>query len=90
MPEISETLKGSFTMFYGTETKNFRRKNVIPPNMNKIFRYSHFSETLKGGPQDFSALWDQKFSTENLDTPFFLLPPPVIHKFFRYPELMKD
>ena len=27
------------------------------------------SETLKGSPlQNFSALWDNKFSTENLDT----------------------
>ena len=30
IPEISETLKGSFTKFFGTETKNFRRKIDTP------------------------------------------------------------
>ena len=115
MPEISETLKGSFTKFFGTvrqkkfdgnlwypllcikffdtptflkywrdahgifrhcETKKFRRKNVMPPRMHKIFRYPKFSETFKGCPRNFSALWDQKFSTEQRDTPLF------IHKTF--------
>ena len=52
------------------ETKNFRRKNVIPPSMHKIFRYPKFSERLKGCPGKFSALWDKKFSTEKRDTPF--------------------
>ena len=109
MPEISETLKGSFTKFFGTvrqkifdgnlwypllcikffdtpnflrhwrdahenfrhcETKKFRRKIVIPSIMHKIFRYPKFSETLKGCPRNFSALWDQNFSTEKRDTPF--------------------
>ena len=31
----------------------------------------------------FSALWDKKFSTENLDTP----PSPLIHKLFRCRKL---
>ena len=72
MPEISETLKGSFTKFFGTvRQKKFRRKLVIPPIMHKIFRYPKFSETLKGCPRNFSALWDKKFSTENCDTPYY-------------------
>ena len=37
--EIIETLKGSYTKFFGTETKKFRRKIVIPLFMNKSFRY---------------------------------------------------
>ena len=70
MPEISETLKVSFTKFFRHfETKNFRRKLVIPPIIHKFFRYPNFSETLKGCPRNFSALWDQKFSTEKRDTP---------------------
>ena len=43
-----------------SQTKNFRRKNVITPIMKKVFRYPKFSETLKGCPRTFSALWDQK------------------------------
>ena len=112
--------------FRHCETKNFRQKIVIlhpPPLKNKLFRYRKFSETQRRRFQlrKFSALWDRKFSTENLDTPppllsinFFatgnflkhsaegfnyeifrhcetenfprkiLIPPPPIHKFFRY------
>ena len=56
-------------IFWHCETKNFRRKNVIPPSMHKIFWYPNFSETSKGCPRIFSALWDKKFSTEKRDTP---------------------
>ena len=52
--------------------------------MHKIFRYPKLSETLKGCPRNILALWDQKSSTENPDTPSSLPPPPLIHKFFRY------
>ena len=38
--------------------------------MHKIFRYPNFSETLKGCPRNFSAPWDQKFSSEKRDNPF--------------------
>ena len=58
------------------ETKNFRRKNVIPPSVHKIFWSPNFSETFRGCLRNFMALWDQKFSTEKRDTPFF------IHNFF--------
>ena len=59
--------------FRHCETKNFRRKIVI---MHKIFRYPKYSETLKGCPPNFSALWDQNFPTGKRDTPVF------IHKTF--------
>ena len=66
-------------IFRYSQTENFRRKNVIPPILNKIFRYPNFSETLKGSPQKNSALWGPKFPTENV-------LPPVMHKIFRYPK----
>ena len=71
-----------YEVFRHCETKNFRRKLVIPPIMHKIFRYPKFSETLKGSPWNFSALWDKKFSTENLDT-----PPPLVQT-FSIPEII--
>ena len=49
-----------YEIFWYCETKNFRRKIVIPPIMRKIFRYPKFSETLKGSPRNFSALWDKQ------------------------------
>ena len=52
--------------------KNFRRKNLKPPIMNKIFRCPKFSKTFKGCPRIFSALWDQKVSVEKRDTPLFI------------------
>ena len=121
IPEVSETLKGSFTKFFGTvrqkkidgnlwypilcikffdtpnflkhwrdahevfrhcDTKKFRRKLVIPPIMQKIFRYPKFSETLKGSSRNFSAPWDKRFLTENVETP--PPPTPLIHKLLRY------
>ena len=39
--------------------------------MHEIFRHPKFSETLKGCPRIFSALWDQNFSTEKRDTPYY-------------------
>ena len=59
----------TYQIYRHCETKNFRRKNVIPPSMHKIFRYPKFSETLKVCSRNFSALWDKKFSTEKRDTP---------------------
>ena len=50
-------------------TKNFRRRNVIPPSlMHKIFRYPKFSDTPKCSQQSFSVLWDKKIWTKNRDT----------------------
>ena len=118
MPEISETLKGSFRKFFGTvrqkifdgnlwypllcikffdtpiflkhwrhaheifrncETKNFRRKKVIPPFSSiKLFETKNFLKNSRIHLRKFSAVWDIKNSTENRDM------PPLIHKFFWY------
>ena len=120
MPEISETIKGSFTKFFGTvrqkssdgnlwypllcikffdtpnllkhwrdaheifrhcETKNFWRKNVIPPfSFIKLFETKNFLKNSRIPLRKFSALWDIKILTENRDM------PPLIHKFFSIPE----
>ena len=69
-PNFLKHWRDANEIFRHCETKNFRLKNVIPPSMHKIFRYPKISETLKGCPRKFSALWDQKFSTEKRDTPF--------------------
>ena len=39
--------------------------------MHRFFRYPKFSETLKGCRQNFSALWDQKFWTAELEISLF-------------------
>ena len=70
-------------LFRLCETIIIRRKNVIPPVMHKIFRYPKFFGTLKGCPRNILALWDQKFSTENRDTPSSL-PPLLSIIFIRY------
>ena len=72
-------------IFRHCETIIIRRKNVIPPVMHKIFRYPKFFETLEGCPRNVLALWDQKFSTENRDTPSSL-PPPLLSIFFSIPD----
>ena len=51
-----------------------------PPPLIQIFSVPEIKETLKDPPyENFSALWDKKFSTENCDT-------PIMHKIFRYPK----
>ena len=74
-----------YEIFRHCETKNFRRKNLdTPPSppIHKLFRYRKFSETQdrRVHLRNFSAMWDQKITTENLDTP---LLPLLIHKLFR-------
>ena len=69
------------TKFFGTETKNFRRKIVIPPfSFIKLFETKNFFKNSRIPLRKFSALWDIKISTENRDM------PPLIHKFFSIPE----
>ena len=69
----------TYKIFRHCETKNFRRKILIlplPPLIHTLFRYRKLSETQhrRVHLQNFSALWDKKFSTENLDTP----PSPLL------------
>ena len=69
------------TKFFGSETKNFRRKNVIPPFSSiKLFEIKNFLKNSTVSLRKFSALWDIKISTENRDM------PPLIHKFFSIPK----
>ena len=82
MPEIIETLKGSFTMFFGTVRQKISTEKLDtppPPPIHKLFGYRKFSETQhrRLPVRNFSALWDKKMSTENLDT-----PPPSYPNFF--------
>ena len=74
----------TYQIYRHCETKNFGRKNVIPPSMHKYFRYPKISETFKGCPRIFLALWDKKLSTEKRDTPFF------IHIFFETKNFLKN
>ena len=62
-----------------SQTKTFRRKNVITPIMNKIFRNPKISKTLKGYPQNFQHCETQIFRRKNVI-------PPNMHKIFPYPE----
>ena len=69
-PKLRKHWRLAHDFFRHCETKIIRRRNVIPPSMQKGFRYPHFSETLKGCPRKFSALWDKNFLTEKCDTPY--------------------
>ena len=69
------------TKFFGNVRQKIFDGKLWYRIMHKHFPYAKFSETLKGSPRNFSALWDQKISTENRDTP----PPPFI-KTFSMPE----
>ena len=71
IPQFLWSFEGVPTnIFLHCDTNVFRGKNVIPPIMHKFFRYPNFSETLKWCLRLFSAVWDQKCSTEKRDTPF--------------------
>ena len=62
--------------FRHCETKKFRWENVIPPSRHRFFQNHNFSETLRGSPRKFLALWDQNLWKQKRDTRFF------IHKTF--------
>ena len=64
-----------YEMLRNCETKQFWWKNVIttPSLIVYIFRYQKFSETKKGSPTNFSALWDEKNPTGII----YSLPPPL-------------
>ena len=78
-PSSLKHWRDAHEIFRHYETKIFRRKLVIPPIMHKIFRYPRFSETLKGFPRNFSALWDKKFRRK-------LVIPLLCIKISRYPK----
>ena len=82
--KYSETPKCSPTKFFGTVGQNnFDGKSWYPPPFSSLtfFDTRYFLKHREFPRRNFSALWDKKFSKENLDT-----PPPLIHKLFRYRE----
>ena len=64
---------------------NFDGKSWYPPPLLSLtfFETRDFPKHRNVPRRTFSALWDKKFSTENLDTP----PSPLIHKLFRCRKL---
>ena len=61
-----------YEIFRHCETKNFRRKIVIPPIMHKSFRYPKFYEILKVCPRNFSSikLSETKFFSKTVGFPY--------------------
>ena len=60
-PKFSETLKGCPQKFRHCETKNFRRKNAIPPFSSiKLFENKNFLKNSRIPLRKISALWDMK------------------------------
>ena len=66
MPQVFWVIEGMLTNFFGTVRL-------------KLFETRNFLKNSRIHLRNFSALWDQKFSTENVI-------PPIMHKFFRYPN----
>ena len=81
--------------FRHCETKKFRRGNVIPPSMHRVFQYPNCSETLKGCPQNFRHCETKNFRRKIViphkcikffDTPNFLKAWRDAHEIFRHCE----
>ena len=70
-PDFLKHWRDAHEFFRHCETKYFRRKIVIPLFIHEIFRYPKFFWNIQGMPTKNSALWDEKFSTENCDTPYY-------------------
>ena len=93
-PNFLKHWRDAHEIFRHCETKNFRRKIVIPPIMHKIFRYPKVSETLKGGPRNFSGKQKGSFTKlfvsvqwdKNFDGKYWYSPPPLIQT-FSVPEI---
>ena len=80
--------------FFGTETKIFDGKSWYSPLplIHTLFRYQKFSETehRRVPLWNFSALWDQNFSTEKRDTPLSDASIFWIPEVFRYTEVLHN
>ena len=59
-------------VFWHSQTWNFRQKNVMPPTMQKYFRYHNFSDTLQGCSRRYSVLRDQIFRQKYVMRPLFI------------------
>ena len=82
IPEFFRTQEGFiYECYRHCETTIFQRSLVISP-VQKIFRYTNFSETPKrSSTKFFGTVSDTNFSTEKHDTPSSLM-----HKIFWYPK----
>ena len=76
VPEISETLKGSFPyeIFRHCETKNFRRKILILPPLVQTFSIPEINETLKDSPPPYENF--RHCETKTFWQKMLELPPP--------------
>ena len=84
MPEISETLKGSFTKFFGTLRQKIFDGNLWYPLLSiNFFDTPTFLKHWRDAHEIFRHCETKNFRRKNVI-------PPSMHKFFRYPELMKD
>ena len=81
-PNFLKHWRDAYEIFRHYGTKNFRRKNVIPPFSSiKPFETKNFLKNSKIPLRKFSGLWDIKISTENRCD-----MPPLIHKVFSIAE----
>ena len=79
-PNFFWNIVGMPSKLFGTVRQKFFDRNMWYPLLCiKYFRYPKFSETLKECPRNFSALWDQNFSSG-------IVIPPIMHNIFRYPR----
>ena len=84
-PNFLKHWRDAHEIFRHCDTKNFRRKNVIPPPFSsiKLFQTRSFFINCRIPSRKHSALWDRKILTENRNM------PPLIHKFFWIPEIFR-
>ena len=74
-------------IFWQCETKNFGRKNVIPPfSCIKRFETRIFLKNSRIPLRNFSELWDKIFDWKSWYSLLLSPPPPLIHNFFSIPE----
>ena len=75
--------KGSPTKFFSTETKKkFDTKSWDKSLKHQIFRYPKLVTHWRFPLRNFSALWDENFSTENRDTLLHKIHKSVVELMF--------
>ena len=89
--KFCETEGTPYEVFRSCETKNFRQNHDAPrPLVNENFRFKNFFKHRRSLLRSFSALWDQKFSTEKRDTPLSDASNFSIPEVFRYTEVLNN
>ena len=80
MPEISETLKGSFTKFFGTVRQKIFDGNLWYPLLCiKFFDTPNFLRHWRDAHEIFRHCETKNFRRK-------IVIAPIMHKFFRYPK----